>query len=616
VAGSISHLIFSSAQRTPGRVLAVHAGSRSLRLLVAESRSGTRLRILHQHLIDLHQEGLVSAEETRTHLAEELADWGHPPVAVVLPQHLSISQMIDVTAGSGHEVEKLIQNESVKLSGVSNSQIVYDFVRTGATANDRQQFWVTLAREADIREHLLKLGLENEDLCHLSTTANSLIAAYKTIRPESARAVLLFSGAETTILAVVSAGAPAFAANFQMGEDFFTRSLARILNCSEDKAAELRLSTNYFSGPDADPKFITVVDGWADELKRQLEEFRLAHGEARLGADPFEFVATGTLFDQPGLLGYLQKKGFKLQSWPAPGGPDDPQLPKKGFEVAFGAAAQGLSNEEQSGSLLPQDFRLRWRERLTREKIEAASILLLVIAAVLLAAATWRQFNLVNHKQSLLAKVQAGQTAADENEQLSSAMITDYETLRPLFSRQQNTIDVLQTLTLLEQVRSNRSFWFVLAADQQSYFTAAVNPGSTNKPARTNAPVASLPLLPNVPRPAFTNVSAAKPGMIAELCIPEDPEAGRVLLSQIVKDLKQQPIFSKVDLLADDLRRNIADPKVTLADKDYVLSLDFTQTDFLAPGPRKAPPPRPAPRRPPHQGTTAAESEPLGQTGP
>src|SRR4051812_30407248 len=100
VAASLSHLIFPSAQAPAGRVLAVHAGSRTLRLLVAESTSGGRLRILHQHLIDLHQEGLVSAEKTKTHLAEELADWGHPPVAVVLPQHLSISQMIDVTTSS------------------------------------------------------------------------------------------------------------------------------------------------------------------------------------------------------------------------------------------------------------------------------------------------------------------------------------------------------------------------------------------------------------------------------------------------------------------------------------------------------------------------------------
>ncbi len=601
--------------------MAVHAGSRTLRLLMAASDSG-RLRILKEQLIDLHQEGLVSAEETKTHLAGELVDWGHPPVAVVLPQHLSISQSIDVPAAGEGEVEKLIEDQSVKLSGVSGSQIVYDFVGTGSSGVDRQQFWVTLAREADIREHILKLGLEDEDLCHLSTTANSLIAAYKTLKPDSNRAVLLFSGAETTVLSVIAGGAPAFATSFQMGEDFFTRSLARILNCSEEKAATLRTSTDFFGGPDANPKFTAVVDGWADELKRQLEEFRVAHGDDRVGTQPFEFVASGALFDQPGLLPYLQKKGFKLQPWPAAESSGENERPSKGFEVVFGAAAQALLQEEQSVSLLPEDFRLRWRQRLTREKIEFASVLLLVIAALLLGVGTWRQFSLVNRKQALLGKVQAGQIAADENEQLSGAMIGDYETLRPLFARQQNTLDVLRTLALLEQSRSNRSFWFVLAGDQQSYFTAPLNPGSTNKPPRTNAVAGSgersWPLLPNLPRTGLwpTNGTPAKPGMIAELCVPEDPEAARVVLSQVVKDLKQQSIFSKVDLLSDDLRRNVADPKVVLADRDFVLALDFAETDFLVPAlSKKSSGQKSGPRRSPRPGTTQ-DGDTLGQVSP
>jgi hypothetical protein len=51
-------------------------------------------------------------------------------------------------------------------------------------------------------------------------------------------------------------------------------------------------------------------------------------------------------------------------------------------------------------------------------------------------------------------------------------------------------------------------------------------------------------------------------------------------LSQIVKELKQQKLFSKVDLLSDDLRRNLADSKVTIPDRDFVLSLEFAETEF------------------------------------
>lgn len=603
------------------RVLALDAGSRSLRILVAESEFG-RVRILKQHLIDLHQEGLVSTEETQTHLSQEIADWGNPPIALILPQHLAISQTIDVPAEPESDVEKLIKEESVKLGGVSDSQIVYDFVQTGEAAHNRHQFWVTLAREADIRENIVKLGIENEDLCHLTTTSNALLTASRLLRPDASRAVLVHAGAETTILAVIVGGRPAFASSYQMGGDFFSRSLARIRNITPENADTLRRETDLFKGPGADPKFIAVVDGWAEELKRQLDESTLFHADSRLHSGALEFMASGRLFDQPGLLDYLRsQKGLNLQPWPTTQDPDN-GIPGRGFEAAYGAARQALEPGEQSVSLLPEDLRQRWRQRLGREKIELASLALLVICALLLIAGTLRQFSLLSRKQALLSKVRTAQTTADENETLSAAMINDYETLRPLFARQQNTFDVLKTLALLEQSRSNRSCWYVLIGDQQSYFTAPISPGATNRTSRTNLLTTmadrSWPLLPGVPRPMgnSANVPAAKPGMIAELCISEDPEAGRVTLSQIVKDLKQQPIFSKVDLLSDDQKRNVADPKVVLPDKDFVLALDFAATDFLQPATAKRPPAPRAIQKRSNRQSSGNEQETASQATP
>src|SRR5256885_9324882 len=73
VAWSISQLKPLSSGSAGGRVLAVHAGSRTLRLLMAEARH-SRLRILNEDFIDLHQEGLLSAEEIKTHLTQEVGD--------------------------------------------------------------------------------------------------------------------------------------------------------------------------------------------------------------------------------------------------------------------------------------------------------------------------------------------------------------------------------------------------------------------------------------------------------------------------------------------------------------------------------------------------------------
>jgi hypothetical protein len=162
-------------------------------------------------------------------------------------------------------------------------------------------------------------------------------------------------------------------------------------------------------------------------------------------------------------------------------------------------------------------------------------------------------------------------------------------------------------LTLLHQSRSNRSFWYVLLADQQTYFSQPPALLTTNRPANTNLLGAILEssrsgaLALRGASAASTN-SAAKPGFIAELVVPGDAEAARQVLSDLVNGLKQQRLFSKVDLLSDDLRRSLSDPKVCVADRYYVLALDFAETDFQQPVRWKRPvflgPPRPSAKRP------------------
>jgi hypothetical protein len=191
--------------------------------------------------------------------------------------------------------------------------------------------------------------------------------------------------------------------------------------------------------------------------------------------------------------------------------------------------------------------------------------------------------SLIKDKTVLREKIRAGQQDVYANDSLTSDLVAEYESLRPVFAAQQNTLDVLKSMALIQQSRSNRSLWYVLIADQQTYFSPYPPlMGSTN--AQTNI-VATMTerltrLFGSSPLFGLTNSSPAKPGLIAEVCVPEEPEAARVALSQIVKELKQQKLFSKVDLLSDDLRRNLADPKVTIPDRDYVLSLDFADTEL------------------------------------
>ena len=506
-------------------------------------------------------------EEIKTHLQASLDDWGRPPLALVLPQHLSISQVIDLPLAPESEVEKLIQDETIKLGGVSESRIVYDFVRTETAAKNRQQFWVTLSQEGDIRERILRLGIEQEDLCEVTTTANALIAAYRAANPLSSRAILVHLGAQTTVVVVLLAGQGVFATSFQMGGDFFTRSLARLRNCSVETAESLKRDSNLLTGREASLEFAGVVDGWVAELKRQLNEWFEHNPQVAPEAASFELVASGGGFDQPGLLDYLKAQaGLELKPWPK-GNQPDAALPSKRFEVAFGAALQALGHSAQPVSLLPDDYRAAWQKRLRLQRLELGSLGLAALCLLLLAFGTWHKVSLINRKQALLATVQAGQEAVEANDALAAELTAEYESFRPLFASQQNTLDVLQTLALLQQSRSNRSFWYVLVADQQSYFSQPPGlPRPISRPGSAcsrRRPAVPKPLPPDFPAASATstNLSPAKPGLIAELCIPEDADSARQTRRQLVDDLKEQRLFSKVDLLSDDLRRNWPTPK-------------------------------------------------------
>ena len=85
-------------------------------------------------------------------------------------------------------------------------------------------------------------------------------------------------------------------------------------------------------------------------------------------------------------------------------------------------------------------------------------------------------------------------------------------------------------------------------------------------------------------------------------------------------ELKEQRLFSKVDLLSDDLRRQLADPKVIVPDRDFVLALDFAETEFQQPLPPRKPlpsgPSRTPSRRPGRSLTSPEGGEDSRQNAP
>ena len=555
------------------RVLAVDAGSRCIRLLLLENRFG-KLRVLRQDALDLQEEGLVSADELKAHLQATIAEWGRPPLALALPQQVAVSQTVDLPPVPDAEARQLIEAETIKLSGLSESAMVYDFIRVATPMESRQSFWVTFCQEGEIQSRIAQLGLENQDFREITTAANALLTAWHATRPAQRDAVLVHAGAQSTMVVVIRNGVGVFASSFPMAGDFFTRAIARLRRGSPEAAEALKRSTDLLAGPQTLPGFAEIVAGWAAELKRQLSEWRGPNSTPPGDLTAGEFIATGGAFDQPGLLEYLAARaGLKFQRWPTDKTPDA-VAPAMGFEIALGAGLQALGLGPQPASLLPANRRAAWKKRLGRQRLEFANAILIGACFIALALGIWHKLTLIHHKQALADKVQAGLEVVQENTALTSDLLNSYDGLRPLFEHQQTTVDTLQSLALLQQARSNRTLWFVLVADQPSYFSQPPTLAGTNKPAA--APESEFAAR----RREATNAAPARPGLIAELCVPDDADAARATLSLVVNSLKKAPVFARVDLLSEDLRRSLADPKVILPGSHFALALDFATTEF------------------------------------
>src|SRR5262249_54359348 len=161
-------------------------------------------------------------------------------------------------------------------------------------------------------------------------------------------------------------------------------------------AEALKREKNFLSGTHASAEFAAAVDGWAAELKRQLNEWFQANPALAAEVPTFELIASGGGFDQPGLLDYLRTaSGLSFEIWPGQTMIGSTP-PDKGFEVAFGTALQALGYCSQPVSLLPDDYRLAWRKRLSRQRIELASLGLVLICALLLGVGTWRKGALID----------------------------------------------------------------------------------------------------------------------------------------------------------------------------------------------------------------------------
>lgn len=555
------------------RLLALDPGANCVKLLVVEETLNRPLIVRHE-LIETQSGGLLSEDEVLRHAQDVIQDLGQFPIALAIPHYRALSQSIDLPAAEPQEIRRLIEAETVKLSGLGESNIVYDYTPLQPYGRNHNPFWVTLCREEEIQNQIRRCGLEGLDLCEVTTTANGLAAAFLACEPEAKQVVLVDVGATGTVLTVVHDGQAIFASHFALGGDAVTDAIASAQNETFDLAESNKRAENLAPPRPANSPSASALVTWHAELTRTLQEWTDEQSDLHLDPTQFRVVLAGGGSLHAGLVPFLNRLGpLRFESWPTP---DVARWPGPRFAAAYGAALQHLGKSPQPVSLLPAAVRQFWRGHHSLNLVHSLILFLLSMLALFLTLGTWQKRELLRSKETLLTQSRDALLKARQADTLTRQLQREYDNLLPFLVQQRYTLDTLQTLAQLQSTRSNRSFWFVLFADPNSYFTARPW-GETNAPPPSTTSVSNVPVLN---------------GFITELCLPEQGEAMRRSLSQLVNDLKESQLFQNVDSLPADRRRNLVDPAV-LSTEHFTLVLEL-------PNDRLPSQDSPADRRPPN----------------
>lgn len=557
------------------RLLVIDPGSRCIKVLLVARLMG-RVRVLQHRSIDLVAGSTLSPEELGRLLEIVLNEFGRPPVAISLPQQISISQVIDLPRVGSEQIKALIEEETVKLSGLSESGIVYDYGKLKPFGKYQNPFWVTVAKEEEILGEVSRLAGVGERLCEIITPANALIATYQAAQPRPENALLVEIGASNTVVAIVAHGQGVYAINYPVGGSTFTEAIALQKNCSLETARALKYSQNLFAGNQMIQGLRSAVDGWRSELEKILQDWLRENPEPGLSVDSFRIVLSGGGVSQPGLVEYLNAKSqLRFAPWPNLSG-ELGELTLERYAVAYGVALQRLGSSAPPASLFPADLREARKRRHTQGLLQSINWVLFLFVALVLLFGTVQKLNLAVKKNALLRQSQAVLQETKGVESLNRQWAESYERLRPMLKQQKRTVDKLATLSLLQKIRGDKKLWFVLFADEESYFSGQAAPLS-----QTNQ-LAAATL-------NSTNQPPTKYGFIAELCLSEEGEAMRQTLRKVVDELKLNPAFTNVDTLPADQRKNLVGTNVLIPGHYFSLSIEMAENTFQNPVPPSEP---------------------------
>lgn len=557
------------------RCIAVDLGQSRVKAILAE-RKGSRIEVLHAFTLDLQEEGLLTLEETNRHISRILLEMGNYPVTLAIPQHIAVSHLISLPSEGKARRSRMIEAETQKLTGLSDSAIVYDYFRLKPSQKNRNPVWVTVGREQELEEQIGRLHGSGLAVGEVTNAGNALASAYLATQPPERKVVLIDIGATTTTVVALHRLQPVYAGSFPFGGELFTEALATSRQIPFDDAETLKKTEPIFDRKEEYPEFIEAVERWREEFEKVLGEW--LKDETAAGEEPVTVMLSGGSSLQPGFLEYLQERSrLEYSLWRDSTRGVDSQT----YAVAYGAALAGLKITPVKSSLLPKPLRQeRFRAVQLTVVNTVAALLMIALFVLLLTDAAAKRDNLAR-KMDWIEELNEAYQQTRDVEELLARRNQEYNKIVPVVQRQKNTRDLLRTLALMQKVRAEHDVWFVLLADGRSYIergAAAADPQDESQSStRARAPRERA----ESPR---GEASGGWNRFVVELSIPGQTRESHEVLRGVVEIFSSGSIFQNVDTLPASERARLVDEAVTLPEQTFPLNLELFPSD-LSPAP-------------------------------
>ncbi len=560
------------------RRLILDLGASHIKLLLLAG-TASRPRVIDYRLIDFHEEGLISSDEVNYQLRQVLDEYGDEPLTLVVPEHLTVSRIVDLPKLPRKAVAAAIANETFNLAGLGESSIVYDYSAIQPQGSYRHPYWVTLAQENEILGQVRRIGSAEENLVRVVPPSNALMSTFFDQQADIEQAVLVDIGATNSVVVIIEGGQGIHSVSFPIGAERFTEAIATEQGLSFEEAESIKRSQHPFQRLDEFPGLVRAVDYWLYELERLLTDWFAPIPQERLAFPTLKVLLSGGELVQPGLLPYLREKSvLDFQPWQVPS--DAPSsFPISRYAVAYGAGISSLKQLPQCISLLPPYLK-RTQEKAKRVMLmNWAALLSFILGIGVLIYATSQKRQLVAEKEALLKETKSALQEIRKIDELYRQKELEHAKISPLINAQQETANTLKMIPLLQAIRKQFDVWFLLFADKRSYFQgttfpSGLNPTNQSLVARTNR---------------LNKASSRQQGFITEVAIPGEAKSSLETRGAIVSALQEKELFQNVDALPAEQRiTNWLDKNFVLSERTYTLQLQIDNTSTPAPKPLDA----------------------------